>query len=431
MENLDLNIDNYSIRDIENFFKLNTIINYSLNNINENEAKIKEKIFNTNINNSVKNELNEFISKAKQILIIAKFPNNNLIDNNSNLTNINLSNSIINAQAKDKNVIVHPETQYIYSNPSEFFPGKINPLNTRITSTYIVIDSRFRDNYETTSSSDFTIYLPTRLTKVVSMQVTSFEIPICFYGISESYGNNYFSITIYYLKNGEEKKVTREFIVPDGNYNPTTFISVLNNLISPKDEDGNLLYPLDMFSYLNVSLDLQEDSSGTGKVTFGVTGEKASDIICFTLDFSKPIKNTTCFETNPISSRIGSNLGFIREKYTKQISYTGETIIEPATIRYIYLAIDDYNNNVNSYFIPAYKNATTFTSSIIAKISIKNTFFGLLMENDLNIVTEPRKYFGPVDIQKLRITLLDDHGRILEMSGNYSFCLIFKQLYDL
>jgi len=54
------------------------------------------------------------------------------------------------------------------------------------------------------------------------------------------------------------------------------------------------------------------------------------------------------------------------------------------------------------------------------------------MESDFNIVTEPRRYFGPVDIQRLRIRLFDDKGRILPMNNsNFSFCLNLKMLYDL
>ena len=107
-------------------------------------------------------------------------------------------------------------------------------------------------------------------------------------------------------------------------------------------------------------------------------------------------------------------------------------IIEPATVRYFYLAVDDFNNNVNNQFIPVYKNATTLTSSIISKISVRGSYFSLLMENDLNITTEPRTYFGPVNIQKMQIYLLDDHGRLLDMTqGNFSFTLLIKRLYDL
>jgi hypothetical protein len=55
-----------------------------------------------------------------------------------------------------------------------------------------------------------------------------------------------------------------------------------------------------------------------------------------------------------------------------------------------------------------------------------------IKENNYNIITEPRQYFGPVDIQRLRIQIYDEYGRILNMNNsNYSFCLDFKLMYDL
>jgi hypothetical protein len=48
------------------------------------------------------------------------------------------------------------------------------------------------------------------------------------------------------------------------------------------------------------------------------------------------------------------------------------------------------------------------------------------------IVSEPRKYFGPVDIQRMRIRLFDEYGRTLYMNSvDYSFCLSLKMMYDL
>jgi len=63
---------------------------------------------------------------------------------------------------------------------------------------------------------------------------------------------------------------------------------------------------------------------------------------------------------------------------------------------------------------------------------VKSDYFTLITDNNLKIVTEPREYFGPVDIQRLHIRLLDDHGRVLDMNNtNYSFCLTFKMVYNL
>ena len=72
------------------------------------------------------------------------------------------------------------------------------------------------------------------------------------------------------------------------------------------------------------------------------------------------------------------------------------------------------------------------SNDILARISIKGKRFHLLTNNELDIVSEPKMYFGPVDIQRLRVRLIDEHGRTLKMDNtNYSFCLKLKMLYDL
>ena len=147
------------------------------------------------------------------------------------------------------------------------------------------------------------------------------------------------------------------------------------------------------------------------------------------MDFSRDINGDP--DKTPVTSKIGMNLGFLKRKYQGAISYISETLVEPASVRYIYLAIDDFNNNVNNHFISAF-NSSILSPNILARISIKGSYFSLMMESDLNMTTEPRKYFGPVDIQKMHIQVYDDHGRILDMNNsNFSCCILFKMLYDL
>ena len=46
--------------------------------------------------------------------------------------------------------------------------------------------------------------------------------------------------------------------------------------------------------------------------------------------------------------------------------------------------------------------------------------------NNGDMVNKTRNFFGPVDIQKLHIQLLDEYGRNLNMNNmDYSFCLDF------
>lgn len=104
-----------------------------------------------------------------------------------------------------------------------------------------------------------------------------------------------------------------------------------------------------------------------------------------------------------------------------------DTVLEPSTIKYVYLSVEDFNNTMNNVFISAFDKILLDTN-ILARINMKNE--NIVSEKKL--ITEPRKYFGPVDIQRLRIRLFDEYGKIIYMNDkNYSFCLLFKLMYDL
>ena len=435
MDNLDLDINNYSIKDIEKFFRFSTKTKYNAKDIEEREYEIREQLLSSgHINKRFKRDLIEFLTLAKNWLIHVKCNNTNnqptTIPKNYKLDNLDtpISKEPI---SRTEEIINRTDTQFVHSQNSEYFPGTINPLNTRVITKCLNIDTRFRENIYSTQSSDFTINLPIKFNKVVSMQLSSIEIPIAFYGISQAYGNNFLYLKVNYNSFdisgaviSDEKIIT----IPDGNYNAIDFIDTINSLLAPKTNNV-LINPNDIFSYLLFTIDINSNGSGTGKVILTTNGTFSSYINEVILDFTRNINGGT--DNIPISSKIGWNLGFLKHKYTGNITYTSDTILEPATIRYIYLAIDDFNNSSNNHFISVF-NKSILSPNILARISIKGSYFALLMENDYNIVSEPRKYFGPVDIQKLRIRLFDEHGRILQMNNsNYSFCLNLKMLYDL
>jgi len=221
------------------------------------------------------------------------------------------------------------------------------------------------------------------------------------------------------------------FIIPDGNYDAKGLINTLNNLLSPLDKKGNLINPASIFSYIEFSLDIDSFNSGTGKVMIKPAESHKKFVNSITLDFTKNKNGST--DSNPTSllTKIGWNLGFIKPKYENSCTYTSDTIFEMNTIRYVYLAIDDFNNNANNQFISVFNNSI-LNPHILARISIKGNYFSSLQENDFTIITEPRQYFGPVDIQRFKIQMYDEFGRILNLNNaNYSFCLDFKLLYDL
>jgi len=483
MENLDLDINNYSINDIEKFFKLKKKTVYTVDDIELKETQIREQLLKSgHVDKRFKRDLFEFLNSAKKWLIDTKckpIQNNTptTVPNNYKLDTI--ENPVYKVpNPRQENLIERPKTEYMYTQPGEFLPGNLNPLNTRVLTKCLNIDTRFRTNFHNTNSSDIVIQLPTRLNKVVSMELSAIELPVSFYGISDNYGNNYMQILLKYTQpaiSDDIKECMRTIVIPDGNYTETDLIDTLNymlykpgevivqdtnfymdlsgnivdsngvvidpslygmdasgNLLN-KDASGNIIEHEipelhDVFSFIEFKLDINANGSGSRKVTLGARINELIDIKEIILDFSKT--KTGEVDNSSLYTKFGWNLGFTKPLYHGDNFYNAETIIEPST-KYLYLAVDDFNNNSNSNFISVF-NESIMNTDILARISVKGTRFNLLTDNNFELVSEPRMYFGPVDIQRLRIRLLDEHGRVLQMNNsNYSFCLKLKMMYDL
>jgi len=428
-EDIDLDVSKYSIADIEYFLGLDTKDQYSERDISDKVGEIRDQLLNGgNFNSQFKRNFIEFISTAQKRLIDVKIrPNKPPPTSISKNPLSEISQLFTNPfSSRENEIISRPETQFIQSQPSEYYPGQLNPLNNRVIIKCLTIDSRFRDNVPTTKSSDFIVQLPLKLSKVVSMQLSSIEFPISFYGISASYGNNFLNISLDYVIQPDKDTVfseTRVYTIPDGNYNATDLINTLNALLQ-----GNV-DPNDNFKNISFSVDLNSNSSGTGKVTVGIVSN-VENIRNLGLSFSTDSEGDVNV-TTPLTSRFGSNLGFINSNYTGSLSYTSESVMEPFGIRYFYLVIDDYNNSVNNHFVTAF-NRSILNPNTLARIAVSGNYFTILTTNDLKVVTEPREYFGPVDIQRLHIRIFDEYGRLLDMNNtNFSFCLTFKLLYNL
>ena len=104
--------------------------------------------------------------------------------------------------------------------------------------------------------------------------------------------------------------------------------------------------------------------------------------------------------------------------------------------QYLFMCIDDFNNNVNNYYVSAF-GASTSSPNIIARLNIQQAinFFGAYNlasgENLSTSLNFSREYFGPVDIQRMRITLVDDFGRVLDLNNmDWSFSLMFECVYS-
>ena len=430
IEDLDLDINNYNMRDLETFFNLHSNANYKPADIEEKEYAMRTLLLSSGeVSKKQQKDLIHFLTLARDWLIFVKCKPNKLqpIQDNSFDNQPSIRNNELNPR---------DTTMYLNTQNSDVFPGVINPLNTRIVVKSLNIDTRFRDLDSKSTSTDFIYNLPSKLNKVVSMHLSSLELPLHFYGISEKLNNNYLHIDVYHKSNFSQITPSEDYtttsktiILPDGNYSSSELITTINQLIGsdPNNPNSN-----DIFSYIKFSLDIKSDGSGTSKVKISPTGIHAENIDSISLDFRKNIKGLID-RSIPYYYRIGTNLGFTKPDYNSNNTnfLESESIINPSAIRYLYLLVNDYNNNVNEHFIGTF-NKSLMTGNILARISIHGSYFSIMKNDEFNITSEPRKYFGPVDIQKLHIRLCDEFGRTIDLNhSDFSFCLNFRLIYDL
>ena len=408
--NFDLNLNNYTIIELEELFELPP--NYDETIIEIKETKLRQHIISDkNVISSTKTNTLDFINKVKKKLC------ENLNKNINNFKNIyNLDKTLDKSNTIDAGstyIIEKPITPYTQSSPSEFYQGTINPLNKRILKKNINIDTRFRENYYTTLASNFHVNLPLKLSKVVSLQLSALELPNTFYVISQLYGNNFFVLKI---ANEEQLIVT----IPDGNYDYIGIQNYINNFLST--QSGN--YPNIQFLIDINTPNGTGSPSGSEKM---IVGSK-SGTINFSINFVTDRYGNDDKQT-PLPLKFGWLIGFRDGYYENNTTYVSEGLINLLGPRYIYLAIDDFNNSVLDGFYGAF-NSSIINKNILARISLQGT--NILSKDNFSLITTPRQYFGPVDIQKLQIQLLDEYGRILNLNNmDYSFCLTFQTIYEL
>jgi hypothetical protein len=414
MDEIDLEITNYSNKDIEYFFRLDDIPNYTSDDINHQVYEVRTELMtDRHFPKALKRKFMEFVQAAIERLyesgdILTSEVKKPLIqDTTMDYPDQSLSSLI----TRKTEIVKHPATQYTYSDQETIFKGDLNPLNNRILTRSLTVDTKFRDNWSSTKSNDFTINLPTKLSKVASMHLTSIEFPIAFYNISKCYGNNHFTIVIH--ETITPATLTQVLTMDDGNYSAVELVSHINALL------------IALGGFYNTIVCSHDPNSG--HITFS-TVDPNIDSIEFYFNLNSSGEEYT---STSITMRAGYVLGFKNSSYVGSKTYTSEGILNPSPINYVYLAIEDFNQNVNNSFISAMSD-TVSSSDIIARITVGDNYFSVINETNKSIITEPREYFGPVDISRLRIRIYDEYGRILDMNNaDYSFCLTMKQIYNL
>ena len=303
---------------------------------------------------------------------------------------------------------------------------------------YLTIDTRFRDQYDTSLLANYNITLPERVNSVKSMKAVSLEMPLSYHNISASLGNNSFQLTT--------TTNTEVFTLSDDFY--PTVEGTLG--IAPKINTE--LSGASSVTGISIALD-----STTGKITF--TNTTAVDV---TITFD----NVDCTggtapkgglsDREGLMSKMGWILGFRLPSYTipKKVgglngTLRGEAIANASGIPYFYLIVDEFKNSNPHSFLGLSRTSQLSSQQILARITVDTSSYGVgvggatvsigggtfgygpqilaVGENGDNLVSDTRTYGELVDIQKMNVRIVDQFGRIMNFNGlDFSFLLELK-----
>lgn len=407
---MDLNANNYSTQELLQIFDINLKAHeYSKIDINLLEHQLNKKIDKLKLVNNDEFD-NELIENKTQLIdffykcfikvtnIVKELQQNNVINQDNHF--------IINHKENLKHEFVN----------SQYKSGTVNPLSVKTLKKIININTRFRDNYNSTLSSDFTINLPFTLKKVLTMKLINYKLPHTVYTISSKLGSNCFYVN------------DKLILLTNGSYDSESVIEEINHRMEEYE--------------LNVMLELNDI---TGKMGFHSTNDTLFNL---KFDFIEENSDLNCILPNNITKdqlTIGWLLGFrgryidkaykssasgngnIKPEYsyTGKHSYESESIYDNVGNTYFLLSINDYQNNHDNIFISPFKYQSLADSNVLAKLSIDC--------HSKNMIEYPKRiYFGPTDINKLYIKIYDEFGRIIDVNNaDLSIELECDILYDL
>ena len=364
----------------------------------------------------------------------------------------------------------------------------LNPNLKNVVTRLIHLDSQFRQSTATTgSSTDYTLDLSDPLKNVLSLRLYSIQIPFSWYIVDPAYNNHTFWFTL-------TDQTNRQVILPAGNYTPTTFVDALNMTIltvvpdisgvpvSYNESTGKLTFKLETTTGPAIENMVFFDFEG-----ILITAPYVNSTLGWLMGFREAIVtvSTTNIPAAVLDLYGTKNLLLVLDDYNQNhvnnglvsITETSNTLSLPSYYRpdlpfTVQPPINEYNTNIEDYGDSAirtfkqlpimqptspriltqsqiytvneimknrertmtYRMRAPTSPDIFAMIPMKHggmKIGDVYVEFGSSLQTNMRVYFGPVNIERIRIRLLDDKGNIINLNGiDWSVTLISENLYQ-
>jgi hypothetical protein len=440
--NFDLDVTNYTTDDLIKFFKLEKT--YNLVDLKTKEEELSTEILYTSndiYNPKYKLDIIQFIKLAKDVLTSSYYDIEAENEMNKNI------NRYFN-KGKDPRVgkIINPLSPHQALERQIVPPESVNGYNNDSITTVYMFNTATRNDYFNTVSSNSTFYLPLRWKDVISISLSSANIPNVMYAFNEEAQTN----KIYIEEDGTG--LSGIVTLPEGNYNPYAIdpsTPFLNDLVGASFPDiltkvinEQILGITDPGLYrffVDISLASRKTTIRNTTYSFTMNTVKHQESRCtpYSTVFlderydnyidKKDIPRAKYFQT------LGFLMGYTNIYYEGSNSYTSESIFNNKYSDYLYFAMDDFTGSQTiSNTIGILDDSGMIDGNILGIIPINSALFTTTFDDNANFIYKKREYFGPVDIARINIRLLNQKGNLVNLhESDFSFSLQVKTIYNL
>ena len=436
-DNFDLDVNNYTMEDLISFFKLENT--FSIEDLFKKEQELAIEILsvnNKNYDSKYKFDIINFIKSATEIL---KSYHNELQSVKEIEKNVR---RLVNKD-KDPRVgkIINPFGAHQALENNIIPKDSINGYNYDVTTSIYVFNTAARNDYFTSLPSNCTFDLPIKWKDVISISLASANIPNVMYAFNDESGTN----QIYIEEDGTG--LSGVVTLPEGNYTP--YDIPLPSLI-PLTEAS---FPEALANAINTTL----GSGNRFKVSISLSTRKTTISNTTNTFRMNLLMRNSLYNCSPFSSNIlidygpdyvpdktkiplysylqtmGFLMGYRELVYDGSNSYVSESIFTNIYSTYLYFVLEDYTGSQtssNTYGILG--SGGILDSNILAIIPLNSGLFTTTFDNNSNFIFKKRDYFGPVDISRITIRLINQRGNSVNLHDtDWTFSFQVKTIYNL
>tara|TARA_B100000035_G_C21035720_1_gene570837 strand:+ start:2656 stop:3966 length:1311 start_codon:yes stop_codon:yes gene_type:complete len=431
----NLRLEDYSIKELEELFGL-VGIQYGENTLKQSYLRVVNKVNQTPLSQDFSSQ-----TKKNTLLFLERVYNN--LNKELNVKIKQFPQDNMSTITHNSHPVINNSTQSLPIPPkiSETMPAVAN------TTKIVSFDSRFRDDIND-NTNNYMLTLSENLKNVQTLTINSIYIPGSIKHISQNIGNSHFFLEIDNIRN----LITLPDLIIHGFSDISLekifdFWKKVNTTIHNLGGQFQLLtiLPADLMDYRNEiisgqisNIPLYNDFQ-TGNIIVHYNLSNLNPLQyphTIILDFSKTIEDLE--DPTDLRKKAGYALGFRKINYeffniTNEIIITSESTIDYNVIKYGYLILDDFQsngeNNVcsNDITYSGCEKVAATSGKILAKIDYGKMSTGTI-DDRLGGCTFMRNYLGKVNLNKFKISLIDEFGRHLDiLNSDWSFNITIVQ----